>query len=288
MLADKKKSKKKRSASTPQTSSLSKEQTYIESIDLFDWWDDFMYATNKNGSIKYPTVWSFIQKKTKIDWQRRMLYWMLGPKVDNKDIAASPYKDYPQYDWYEKRERGYWFGSQNVEDLRKDFANQMSALDKVANLGDVNIDIIGQLRELGKQIQREFGGRLFLPDASIKENMMRANLYMNLQKQFMTMMEQAQKMYSRTQGVDLDGINQFLAMMAAGAGQAAGSIGMNRLLGDAGGKTIDADTLQASETVKQLLQMTMKKSVELNVPLPDPDMEKIIVANSSKKKTSVQ
>jgi hypothetical protein len=273
--------KSSKSKKSKKSSSKKKEEAYVDSIDLRSWWEKFSTEINDNGTPKYKTVWAFIIARTKVQWQRDLLYWMLGPKVEDVDKAASPYKEFDQFDWADKKEKGFWFSSTNIEKLSQNLSQKQHAMAKLAELGEVNLEFIGQIREIAKQIQREFGGQLFLPNAKFKENRLRVDLFMQLQKQVLDLAEQAQKMYGRTQGLDISALNQFLAMFGQGMGQSAGLGRMLGLMGSANDSDNSSEK-QYSKTLTALLEMSTTKAAELDIPLPDNDMAHVIQAQNQK------
>jgi hypothetical protein len=58
----------------------SRDRNYYKSIPWPAWWDEFNSAIDKNGRRKYRTTWGFICAKTKIHWQRTILWEMIGPE----------------------------------------------------------------------------------------------------------------------------------------------------------------------------------------------------------------
>lgn len=258
---------KKQSASK----SKDKVEDYYALLDLRTWWEDFATSINENGTSKYKTVWSFITAKTKIQWQRDFLYWILGPIGSSEE-----YKKYEQFDWEAKREKGFWYNSANAEKLSNDVKAKRSALDAMRALGGVNVSFISRLEALAAEIDREYSGRIFLPTLTAKENNLRAATYTGLLNQLLSMMKEAQIMYGRTQGMDLERLDQFFSMFAGSMGQAAAQMGL------AEGKVIEGDSQPtASTAMQQVMNMVISKAAQRELDLPDPEMDTIVL-NASK------
>jgi hypothetical protein len=181
---------------------------YFKAIDFAEWWDEFALAVLKNGSPKFKTIFQFVKTKAKSQKQKEFLWWILGPKV--KENGQHPYSAYDQWDWEEKRDKGFWFSSQNIENLRAEVKRKHSSMEAIRTMGQINIDFIGQLIEVSNQLDREYLGQLTLPNLTAAQNEARINLYLSTKKQIQQMLNEAQLMYSKTQGVDVQRLESFL------------------------------------------------------------------------------
>lgn len=267
MKVTKKKSIKK---SSGKKDKLSQEDSYLATLDLITWWESFNGDCLENGNVRYKTIWSFIIAKTKIQWQRAFLYWILGP------IGTSDkYKKFDQFDWETKRKNGKWYASPESDRLSKELKSKANALEAMKTVGHVNVSFINRIEALLKELDDEYSGRLFLPSLTAKENTMRAATYFKLLEQAQGMMGQAQIMFGRTHGIDLERLDQFFSMLSQGMGQAASTMGF------AGSNTVDANP--ASHTMKRILDMVVTKAAERELDLPDKQMEDIVVSEMSPK-----
>lgn len=267
-MAKKKPTKK---ASKSKSSKGSRESNYIDSLDLRSMWESFSLDTADNGLLKFKTVWQFITKFTKVVWQRELLYWLLGPVVE--DNAASQHKSFTQLDFEGRRTKGHWFASSNIEKLSRSLNQKDNALQKIAELGQINIDVIDRLRKVAHQIDVEFSAGIMLPTLTQKENALRSQLYMTLQQQLMNLMEQAQLIYGKTQGVDLQQLNTFLTMFASGMGQTAGIGAALNLLP----ASRAADKSGVRDVAAQLIDMVNAKAVAFELDMPTREMEATVI-----------
>lgn len=240
---------------------------YYNALDLMSWWEAFNGDCLENGQLKYKTVWSFVSAKTKVDWQRKFLYWILGPVGQSDE-----YKKYQQFDWISRRDKGHWYSSENATHLEKDLRNKQNALDAMKEVGYVNITFINRLEALAKEIDREYSGRLFLSNLSAKENSIRAASYTSLLDKLLKMMTDAQLMYGKTMGMDLDRLNDFFAMFAKGMGSA-----VTEHMGFAGSNTIEGNVNAPNSTATLIAQMIMAKAAEREIDLPDKEMEGVVL-----------
>lgn len=265
--------------------SSSRESKYVDSIDFRSWWESFRFDINKNGTQKYKTVWQFITTRTKVGWQRDLLYWMLGPKVEGD--PASPYSKFEQFDWDDKLKKGVWYASDNIEKLHRSLDAKHNAMSKLAELGGVNVDFIARLQNILATIDSEFGGRLQLPDLSRKANEARIDLYMKLNRQVLDMLREAQVMYGKTQGVDLVQLTQFIGMFGKGMGQVAG---MGQILGLNTSDAVSEEDSKHKDAFSKILDMVVTKSANYDLQLPDKKMEEILVDSRKPKlvKGSIQ
>lgn len=260
----------------------SKLASYDSSLDYQSMWESFCNSTNKNGTQKYKTVWSFIKAKTKTDWQQKFLWWRIGPKADEINAA---YKDFSQYDWEAKRERGFWHSDTNIVQLKNEIANKNNALSKIAQVGQLNLDMMSQLKNVIDQLNREYGNQLFLPELDVKENALRLKLFLATHREVAELLQMYQLTFAKTQGIDIQNLSDFLAMFQGGMANAAGNNAAANALGFGSGKQIDAES-EDSAAMRQIASMMIKKAAKQGLPLPDPEMENIIVMRNDKRKVN--
>jgi hypothetical protein len=247
------------------SSVISREKVYLGSLDLKEWWEEFATASNKNGTQKFPTVWTFIKHKAKHGWQRDFLYWLIGPPASE---GKSPYPETPQYDWATKRERGFWYSSENIEHLKSEIKRKDTSFARLQTAGESLLDDLAELSELQKQISKEFGGRLFLEKNTAEENSARAHLYLEMRQRVQEMKAHVLQTFAKTQGMDMNQLSNFLELFANGMGAAA-----SQQLGYGGGKYLpDGDGKGESgsynSVLRQLCDATLKKAADLELELP--------------------
>jgi hypothetical protein len=257
---------------TKKSPTRSREKEYYENLDLRTWWETFSTECLGNGVLRYKTIWSFITVKTKIQWQRDFLWWLLGPKGESQD-----YKDFPQFNWEDRREKGHWYEGDNAKRLAEDISNKRSALDSLKQLGTINLTFISRIEALATEIDREFSGRLFLSDLSLKENSLRVKMYFTYLSQIQGMLNDAQLMYGKSQGLDLERMSDFYALFSKGMSEAAANMGF--IDGEVINKPTEANN-KASAALSQIMDMVVNKAAKQGIALPDKDMETIIVANA--------
>lgn len=245
-------------------------QALLDNYDLAEWWDEFINTPSKNGTLKYPTVYSFIKKKAKTKKEKEFLWWVLGPPVDSKEKKGHKFEKYPQFDWEAKREKGSWFVSKNVEELKQEVRRSHSAMDAIKAMGEINLDVIGRLKSVAEQIDREFGGKIFLPDLSMKENAFRSKLYFQLQEQLVGLFRECQLMFARTQGIDMERLEGILAMFGPKVIQhLAGASAIQ-------GASEDEHTKSLGTVAEQLNKMLVAKAVDYELQLPSKEMEDVV------------
>jgi hypothetical protein len=250
-----------------------KETEYVNSLDLLSWWEDFSLSTTVSGAMKYKTVFAFISKKTSTPWQKNLLWWMLGPSDDNIQPLQKEHNIFPQLDWERRRTNGHWNAPKNLDALKRVVGTQQHALGKIAQLGDINLEIINRIQSTQRMIDSEFAAGIMLPQNNADQNAVRAQLYLNLQAQLTAQMQQAQAMFARSQGVELQQLNQFLQIL--GSGLANG----NRMnsFGLVPSDTTDEPTKGGMRSVStQLIDMVSRKAVDYELPLPTEEMTDVV------------
>jgi hypothetical protein len=271
---------KKKSKIAKATAKLDKLETFVDALDLQSMWEDFCNTFNDNGTQTYKTIWAYISKFTKDAKHRDILYWMLGPAVDIKPGEVGKYK-LDQYDWETKRKNGYWYEDSNIKELQAQIHHKASAYDSIREAGKVNVGTITMLHKLLQQLEDEFGGRLFLPKLSMKENAFRATLYMQLLERITNISRDAQLMYAKTQGLDLNQLDAFFQMFGNQMGKTA-----NMLMGQKA-ELEDVGDNHLKKTFGQAISMVMSKAQEFDMPLPDDLAAAIKETQEPKKKAKV-
>lgn len=238
-------------------------KSYFDSIDFSEWWEEFAHSVNKNGTQKYQTIYSFIKHKEKAKNKREFLWWILGPEVKLTKDDEHKYKSFSQYDWETKREKGFWYSSSNIEQLKREVKSKHSSMDAIRSMGTVNLDVLGQLQSVSEQLDREYNGRLFLPELSAKENTARVKLYFELKQNLVTMLKEVQLVYAKTQGVDTERLESMLAIM--------GPAVLAQISGIATGGQSSTGGLDA--VGQAIAKMISSKAAAYDLALPDKSME---------------
>ena len=91
-----------------------RDRQYFKSIPWPAWCDEFNSAIDKNGRRRHRTAWGFICAKTKIHWQRTILWEMIGPEpvtAGENEFLRVPYLG----NWEQRRKDGFYA----FEDLTK-------------------------------------------------------------------------------------------------------------------------------------------------------------------------
>jgi hypothetical protein len=266
-----KKSKPKQSHSSKQ-SKATREKAYLGTLDLKELWEEFAFAINKNGTQKYTTVWSFVKAKAKSSWQRDFLYWLLGPKETGGDTL---YSGFTQFDWEDKREKGFWYSETNLENFSDTIKKKHTAFDRLQQAGDESLlQSLAEYNELDKQVSKEFGGRLMLPNNTSEENTARVSLFFSLKKQIQDMKIHIIQSYAKTQGMDITQLTNFIEMLTMGKGSNVASqvgFGADRML-EGGTK----EEKQYKGVLTQIVDTMLKKSADLEMELPSSSMEEIV------------
>lgn len=240
----------------------SREQEYLDKLDLLSLWERFATERNGNGTVKWKTVWQLITKETNVDWQRKTLWWVLGPpaKDAQRGNISESLSALPQMDWETKRREEKWLvKTDTVEELNK----AESAFGRLAILSSGSAKFIERLNRIVDQIDAEFTDGLFLPNLSQKENAERVKLCLHLNQRLLDMMQQAQQMYGALQGID---IRQLPAMLAIAA--------QNNTIGESMGMIRDAVNQKSEKSVgdkfrDMLAESLMEKSNVYGIPIPN-------------------
>jgi hypothetical protein len=251
-------------------------QRYYDRIDFAEWYEEFVNATNKNGTPKFKTVHAFIKSKIKDNQKKRykVLWWILGPKIEVGIDEVAPF-DLPQFDWLQKRERGHWYSSENIDGLKNDVNRAASSIEQVAGLGKVNLEQISRLRELQKLVDQEYA-QLFIPELSAKENQLRVRDYLSILERIQLLSSQAQEQFAKTKSVDMRNISEFLQMF--------GQSMQRQVLGNKAIQEEDKDAVGRRNIAGLLVDMVMKKAVSHELPLPDEAMKEIVLEKDQPKK----
>jgi hypothetical protein len=169
------------------------------------WWDEFNTRLDENGKLQFRTAWSFIRSRTKDEWEREILWEMIGPKPqpeEDKKYLRVPWLG----DWQKRREQGF----NNFSDPRKfrsiaaaykERAKQMDAAKSVAPLIIRNI---ARWEELAEKITQAFSGQPLMareaPDSP--KNRSRLEFFIRMQKEVLEQEARLWGEWFRCHGLD--------------------------------------------------------------------------------------
>lgn len=238
-------------------------QDYFDSLDLYSWWEDFSNTYADNGLRKYTTVHAFIKHKTKDEYKRKFLWWILGPTAEtprNPEFAK-----FKQFDWETKRGKDFWCSSKEIKDIEYEIKHRMSSVDEVKATGAFNIEEMRRNQILIEQLDSEFGGRLQLPNLSAKENDIRLRNYFGLREKLQAALHQAQMMFAKTRNIDFAALAEMLAV-----------VGPSMIGQMSSEQQVDEATQRKLDGFNNVTQMLLTKSSQWGIKLPDADIEKVV------------
>jgi hypothetical protein len=251
----------KKKLSAKQIKSKLDMRRFMRRTNWADLWDDFYMALDPSGLPKYKTIRRFAGEKGKSAEEIRFMMYYLGPAdVDLEDAERYPWCK-PQ-DWKKRRETTGWYTDDNITALSKAISSKMNALEALAEAGNsVTLRAFVRVSNLMHQLDNAFQGRFFVEGQDFAANIQRSEAYLRLYSRVLGMIGTAQDLYAKSRGINFDDMEGLAHILQATAQMA-------KQVGDTGSKY--------DKALGALMQMTIMKSAEYDLPLPDDVKEKLI------------
>jgi hypothetical protein len=236
---------------------------FFRSVDWAEWWEEFFNAVAQDGSYKYATIKTFVFEKGRNKRQKDFLRWYLGPEVQEEEVPTG-YERYKPQDWVAKRESGGWFTDENLKALTHGIRVRMNSLEALRECGNkLTLNSVARMEQLARQLDKSFAGRFFLPNLAWGENVQRANAYLQLHKQILSLIDHAQSMYARSHGIDFGNLDGFASLLTASMLHSQTSTDL---------KIKD----RPAKVLETLTQMTLGKAATYGLALPK-EMGEVII-----------
>jgi hypothetical protein len=252
------------------TSATVAARNWYRGIAWDEWWDEFCFSINKNGSMKYRTAWHFAKTKGKNNQEASWIYQSIGPAPkrdpDSRKALIVPY----QGDWYERREKGFWMDPDGtkLEVLKEAIKNKTESLETLRHLAVVPAKLIDLYQNVASKIIAHYGGQPCLPDLSEEENYKRAKNLLILVAKCQNGISGSIDDLAKCMGLHPGAPDKWaeLAVLSAEQGAKAALAGQSQGLKQ--GIGVGASYVQ---TLTNMVHMTLQKSKAFDLPLPEGD-----------------
>lgn len=228
------------------------------------WFHEFATERqSRGGGYRYVSTFEFAKAKSSNRVIRDLILHVIGPVAAGK---TPMYKDIPQYDWERRRKAGFWLGPEPLKDKIEAIVAQADTIDEVkSSARSALLPLLLQTAAMFDKIEAAFGGQIFLPNGTLKDNEARASLYMRLSDQAINGTIRIQEAYSRALGINMSDMQGTILFHEAAASRISG-------------KSHELDG--ARSVIGKILEMTIDKGHTHGIPLPDPDMADIALKSS--------
>jgi hypothetical protein len=177
------------------------------------WWEEFCASTMPSGALRYPTTWSFAKAKANGIQEQRWIQGVIGPKPDLEDGRKRPPIPWLG-DWQQRRQMGFWFGTEKAEALAKVLKDRADGLEAARAVAGISAGWLRRAEGLANQADNYFGGQILIPNLSVKQNRQRADLYLRVLKELFQMASKATSNFLACHGIHQDDVT-ILAQMQA-------------------------------------------------------------------------
>jgi hypothetical protein len=149
---------------------------------LREWWDEFNTAQNDRGGCKYRTAFSFARAKGRNDWERQLIWEMIGtrPAVGDKTALRVPWLG----DWQLRRANGFWApeNPKKLQALAKAVKEKLQQWEAVRCLAPALVLDWARAERMFEKLEGYYQGEFMNPDTDpdSDENQARANRYLTL------------------------------------------------------------------------------------------------------------
>lgn len=232
---------------------------FFHEQDWEEWYHEFATEHNaRGGSYRYVSAFEFAKNKSSVRAIRDLILHVIGPVVPGKPPM---FRDIPQYDWERRRKAGFWLGPEPLGTKIATIVAQADNLDEAKHSARATLlPLLLQVGAMFDKIEQAFGGQIFLPNASMKDNDNRASLYMRLCDQAINGTIRLQEAYSRALGINISDLQGTIMLRDNVASKIEGK---------------GSELAGAKGILGKIIEMTVDKGYVHNIPLPDPDMAEI-------------
>jgi hypothetical protein len=234
---------------------------FWRSVDWLTWWEEFYCSVKPSGRPQYPSVYSFATAKAKSEEQRKFMLWYLGPR----DEETLKYKFIPTkpLDWEKKRAQGGWSSPEELKNTSRLIKMQMDGLGALREAGNgIILQSFLHLKDVMARLNDAFAGPWMADNLDFKVNVDRIQIYLSLYHQVLGLQRMAEDQYAKALGINFEDMKGLGDLMLASAmvAQRNGSEQKTRV----------------EKVVDQLVQMTLLKSHNYDMPLPEGMKDKVV------------
>jgi hypothetical protein len=234
---------------------------FWRSVDWLSWWEEFYCSVRSSGRPQYPSVYSFANAKAKSEEQKKFMLWYLGPR----DEETQKYKFIPTkaLDWEKKRAQGGWSSPEELKNTSRLIKMQMDGLGALREAGNgVILQSFLHLKDVMARLNEAFSGPWMAENLDFKVNVERIRTYLSLYQQVLLLQRMAEDQYAKALGINFEDMKGLGDLMLASAmvAQRNGSEQKTRV----------------EKVVDQLVQMTLLKSHNYDMPLPEGMKDKVV------------
>jgi hypothetical protein len=161
-------------------------QRFYKSVPWGEWWSDFVTATEENGRPRYPTAWSLARAKAKSEWERKLIYEIVGPEPK---LALGQKRRAPWLgDWEQRRANSVFDQADSATGrrMRRALEERAASMDRVRRAAALlAIQQVGRWQRAAEQIDSAFAGRPYLPNEAphSPRNRARSRAYIRMHAQ---------------------------------------------------------------------------------------------------------
>lgn len=196
---------------------------YYKSIAWDEWWDEYNTKQDvSTGRLKYRTINQFIQAKAKVEWQRELLWEMIGPepklKGDRQQLRV-PYLG----DWEKRRTNGFWCFEDHgkVRMVQEAIREKQEGLQATRAIAPLIASRMARWRRIAEVIDQRCQEILLSEKTVTDQEAKKLNFYIRMQEKAEAVLQELDNQWMRVFGVNPQDPGVQLLNMAALTGKVA-------------------------------------------------------------------
>lgn len=254
---------------------------FYKSVPWPEWWDEYNTDLDiKTGRLRWKTVNQFIRAKAKLEWQRELLWEMIGPEPQldgNKHQLRVPYLG----DWEKRRKNGFWCFEDHgkVKMVQEAIREKREALEATRALAPLIIARMARWKKIAEVVDARCQEIVFSEKAVTPTEAKKLAFYLRMQEKVERVLRALDDQWMRIFGVNPNDPGAQLLNMAALAGKigAAAALTGAAANGNGNGKRTtliqDGKEYELPEDVSpqsiQMAQFLKGHEETYNLPLPE-------------------
>jgi hypothetical protein len=137
---------------------------FYQGIPWGQLWGEFLDVA-QDGKLRYPTVWSLARAKGRTDWERKLIYEIVGPepKLLPGQKRRAPWLG----DWEHRRAMGVYQHADSAtrRRMRRALEERAQSMDRIRRAAALmTIQEVSRWQRAAEQLDLAFAGRPYLPN----------------------------------------------------------------------------------------------------------------------------
>jgi len=241
---------------------------FFRSCPWDEWWMEFMTSRTHNGSMVYPTAWSFARKKATSNKELEVIYKAIGPKpisIPREALPKITHQGIPFLgDWQQMRARTYFYDNESVDKMRVILTTKLDGLEAGRGAATLVLEVLSKWMSYDSKLDEAFEGTPIVIGLSPLKQQARVEAFLKWKKETAEIITMLLRLYLACQGIAPDAVND-LATVAQVVGNASARAALS---GVNAGATLTEHSAVDSPALNLIANAIAERGRLFRMPLP--------------------